>query len=250
MEITIEGLNAGKSTIIKDNKFFETKEYTNPFITELTKFTNKFIVNVQTPDQCTITGTSKDVTYNRVWVQAILPGETEYKETYNLVYALDTKTPVYKVFRAYKNPTSKNLYAFSNNWLITNEIKSNEKFEYDIKTLFGQMDNFEVNMRKLKSTFLSPEQKDIQTFLGNLIDKVLLLESTTINGKIKISPTDIIKSYIQVYNDSTSAYYINKTEECSLFNFYDSICSQITNSKDFINKFEKIMLINNLFEIC
>ena len=155
MEVTLEGLSAGKPTIIKNNSFLETKKYTEPFITELQKFTNKFVVNVQTPDQMTITGTGKDLTYNRVWVQAILPGELEYNETYNLVYALDTKVPVYKIFRAYMNPVSKNLYAFTDNWLISKEIKPEEGFSYDIKELFGAVNDLETNIRKLKSTFLS-----------------------------------------------------------------------------------------------
>lgn len=66
MEITLDGLNAGKPTIIKNNEFLETKEYTTPFITEMKKFTDKFVVNVQVPDQMTITGKGKDLTYNRV----------------------------------------------------------------------------------------------------------------------------------------------------------------------------------------
>lgn len=244
MEITLEGLSAGKPTIIKNNEFLETKEYTDPFITEMKKFTDKFVVNVQVPEQMTITNSGKDLTYNRVWVQAILPGESEYKETYNLVYALDTRIPVYKVFRAYMNPVSKNLYTFTDNWLIAKELKSKEKLEYDIKSLFETVNNLETNMRKLKSTFLPTDKK--QNFLGELIDRALIFENKTINGKIKLSTNDIIKAYESIYSDSSSPYYTNS--ECTMFNYYDAICAQIT--KDFVNRFEKTMLINNLLKIC
>lgn len=244
MEITLEGLSAGKPTIIKNNEFLETKEYTDPFITEMKKFTDKFVVNVQVPEQMTITNSGKDLTYNRVWVQAILPGESEYKETYNLVYALDTRIPVYKVFRAYMNPVSKNLYTFTDNWLIAKELKSKEKLEYDIKSLFETVNNLETNMRKLKSTFLPTDKK--QNFLGELIDRALIFENKTINGKIKLSTNDIIKAYESIYSDSSSPYYVNS--ECTMFNYYDAICAQIT--KDFVNRFEKTMLINNLLKIC
>lgn len=161
-----------------------------------------------------------------------------------MVYALDTRVPVYKVFRAYMNPVSKNLYAFTNNWLIAKELKPNEKLEYDIKELFGAVNDLETNMRKLKSTFLSTDKK--QNFLGELIDKTLVYESKAINGKVKLSVNDIIKAYESVYSDSSSPYYANG--ECTAFNYYDAICAQIT--KDFVNRFEKTMLINNLFGIC
>lgn len=66
MEITLEALLNGKPTVIKDNKYFSTKEYVQPFIDEMSKFTKTFIVNVQLPDQVTISNNSKDLTYNRV----------------------------------------------------------------------------------------------------------------------------------------------------------------------------------------
>lgn len=36
-----------------------------------------------------------------------------FAETYNLVYALDVRKPVYKLFKAYKNKKSTNLYVFN-----------------------------------------------------------------------------------------------------------------------------------------
>ena len=131
--------------------------------------------------------------------------------------------------------------------MIAKELKPNEKLEYDIKELFGAVNDLETNMRKLKSSFLPTDKK--QKFLGELIDKVLVYESKTLNGKIKLSSNDIIKAYESIYNDSGSPYYISENEECSMFNF-DAICAQITGTKDFVNRFEKTMLINNLFQLC
>lgn len=132
--------------------------------------------------------------------------------------------------------------------MIAKELKPNEKLEYDIKELFGAVNDLETNMRKLKSSFLPTDKK--QKFLGELIDKVLVYESKTLNGKIKLSSNDIIKAYESIYNNSGSPYYISENEECSMFNFYDAICAQITGTKDFVNRFEKTMLINNLFQLC
>lgn len=66
MEITIGKLLEGKSTVIKDNEYLSTKEYVNPFIEIMKKFTADFSVQVQLPSQLTITDSKEDITYNRV----------------------------------------------------------------------------------------------------------------------------------------------------------------------------------------
>ena len=66
MEITIEKLLEGKSTIIKDSEYLSTKDYVSPFIELMKKFTNDFSIQVQLPSQLTITDSAKDITYNRV----------------------------------------------------------------------------------------------------------------------------------------------------------------------------------------
>ena len=66
MEITLNALLEGKPTIIREKEYFATKNYIQPFIDEMSKFTKEFVVNVQLPDQVTISNDSKDVTYNRV----------------------------------------------------------------------------------------------------------------------------------------------------------------------------------------
>ena len=66
MEITLDRLLSGKPTVIKNKNYFQTSDYVSPFLNHMTKFTDKFIVNVQTPDQLTITDDEEDTTYNRV----------------------------------------------------------------------------------------------------------------------------------------------------------------------------------------
>lgn len=66
MEITLNALLEGKPTIIREKEYFATKDYIQPFIDEMSKFTKEFVVNVQLPDQITISNDNKDVTYNRV----------------------------------------------------------------------------------------------------------------------------------------------------------------------------------------
>lgn len=66
MEITLDALMKGKPTIIKDKSYFRTADYVEPFLEQMSKFTSRFIVNVQTPDQVTVTNGDEDLTYNRV----------------------------------------------------------------------------------------------------------------------------------------------------------------------------------------
>jgi len=66
MEITLDRLRIGKPTIIKNKEYFATREYVDPFLDAMSKFTNNFIVNVQTPDQITTTDGEEDLTFNRV----------------------------------------------------------------------------------------------------------------------------------------------------------------------------------------
>ena len=66
MEITKDLLLEGKSTIIKNKNYLSTKEYVEPFFDEMSKFTDNFIIRVQTPNQMTLSGENKDITFNRV----------------------------------------------------------------------------------------------------------------------------------------------------------------------------------------
>lgn len=66
MEITLTRLLEGKPTIIKGKEYLATKEYVNPFIEEMSKYTDKFIVHVQEPDQLLINNENNDTTFNRV----------------------------------------------------------------------------------------------------------------------------------------------------------------------------------------
>lgn len=66
MEITIEKLLEGKSTVIKDKEYLSTADYVVPFLEIMSKFTKDFYCKVEIPKQLTITDRKQDITYNRV----------------------------------------------------------------------------------------------------------------------------------------------------------------------------------------
>lgn len=66
MEITLDALIQGKPTIIKDKTYLSTRDYVEPFLSQVSKYTNKFICKVQPPKQLTISNQKEDITYNKV----------------------------------------------------------------------------------------------------------------------------------------------------------------------------------------
>lgn len=252
MEITLNALLEGKPTIIREKEYFATKDYIQPFIDEMSKFTKEFVVNVQLPDQVTISNDSKDVTYNRVWIQAIMPDKCTidgYAETYGLIYALDARIPVYKVYRAYVNKETHNLCVFDPNWIQVYELKPETKLTYSIRELMEKPFDIEKRLKIMKNTFISADIEDVHKLLGKLINRSLLYEYRNVGGKVKISSSDVIKAFEDVYHNNNSHYYVQPTVEGSLHNYYSAFCSQITNSKDIINRFEKTILVGMLFDL-
>ena len=76
MDIQLDTLLKGKQTRIKDKEYFETEAYVNPFLERMSKITSDFRVKVELPEQITLTKDGdvnfEDITYNRVWIQAVL----------------------------------------------------------------------------------------------------------------------------------------------------------------------------------
>ena len=128
-------------------------------------------------------------------------------------------------------------------------MKPGEKLVYSIKELMEKPFDIKQRLKVMKNTFISADIEDTHKLLGKLINRSLQYEYHNIGGKIKISPTDVIKTFEDVYLDSTSHYYVQPTVEGSLHNYYGALCSQITKSKDIINRFEKTILVGMLFDL-
>lgn len=254
MEITKELLLKGKSTIIKNKNYLSTKEYVEPFFDEMSKFTNDFIIRVQTPNQMTITDDTTDVTFNRVWIQALMPIDhtiDNHRECYHLIYGLDVKKPIYKLARGYINQACTNLCIFDPQWLTVYELQPEQKFSYSIKNLMELTSNFEVILKKMKNTFLSSDINKRQKLLGEMIEKSIIFEHNNLSGKVKLSPNMVIKAYENVYLNSSSNYYVKSSEECSVFNYYNAFTELIrdSNKKDLITGYEKTLLVGQLFNL-
>lgn len=246
MEITLDLLLKGKPTIIKDQEFLPTKDYVGDFVTEMLKFTDNFIVNVTLPTQLTLTNKEEDITFNKVWIQAIMPSKVALKEVINLVYALDIKKPCYKIFKTYSEEGRH--IVFDDKWIYTGEIKNGENFKLPIKDLMEKENNVFLIISKIKKQFLDENEK--YDFLGKLVEKSMLYEKDSITGKVKLSPNLINKVHESIYLDSTSKLY-RKDQEVVLYDLYIALLEQIKDGykKDIINIFEKSILAAQILNI-
>ena len=155
----------------------------------------------------------------------------------------------YKVYRGMLNRACTNLCVFDPSWMEVNEIKPGENFIYHITALMEKVSHFEATIKKMKNTVLSSDVEERHNRLGNWIEKCVLEEYTGTGGKVKLSPSTVIDAYNGVYFDSSSKYYVGD-EDSTVFNFYNAFTEIIKDDKkDIINKFEKTLLINSLFEL-
>ena len=128
-------------------------------------------------------------------------------------------------------------------------MKPETKLTYSIRELMEKSFDIRRRLKTMKNTFISTDIEDVHELLGKFINRALLYEQRNAGGKVKISPTDVVKAFESVYHDHTSRYYVQPTVEGSLHNYYGAFCSQITNSKDIINRFEKTILVGMLFDL-
>ena len=246
MEITLDLLFKGKPTVIKDKEFLSTKEYVSSFLKEMAKFTDKFIINVTLPSQITITNKEEDLTFNKVWIQALLPTKDTLQECINLVYALDVKKPCYKIFRTYV--VEGRHFVFNKTWLKTGEIKPGEIFKVSAQELMELENPINIIVEKLSKTFLSDDKK--YDLLGQLVEKSMMYEYDSISGKVKLSPNNVIKAHEAVYLDTTSKLY-KDNQEATVYDFYSALLDQNKDGyrKDILNVFEKSYLAGQLLNL-
>jgi hypothetical protein len=126
-------------------------------------------------------------------------------------------------------------------------IKEDQPFKLPIKDLMEMENDVPMITSKMKNIFLADESK--HDLLGRLVEKSMLFEYESISGKVKLSPASIIKSYENIYLDSTSKLY-KKDQEANVYELYVALLEQIKDGykKDIVNVFEKSCLIKNLLE--
>lgn len=256
MKLTIDELLKGKATIIKNKEYLSTEAYVTPFLERMSKFTNTFEIQAKLPDQMSLTKKEdlnlEDTIFNRVWIQAIMPEEysvANHKEVIGLVYGLDTRKPIAKIYRGVLNMACLNLCVFNPEFLRVQEVEPEHPINFKCLTpLMEQASDVKTWLDKLANTNIPYDNKSINENLGLWIRRVLNYSYDEGYGKVKLATSVAIDAYKMLYEKSDSPYYVKQGYDTTMFNLYNAFTEIITNvdTKDIMNKAEKTLLLKDI----
>lgn len=253
MEITIDELLKGKATRIKNKEYFPTRAYVEPFLDRVSKtLTDKFIVKVETPEQITTNEGTEDITYNRVWIQGILPDEfniENHQEVIGMVMGLDVRKPIAKFYRGGVNMACCNLCVFNPSFLECQEIYPEAALNYkSVDTLINRASELRQWLNTLHTTTFERSEQNINESLGMWVRRCLDISFNNGFGKVKLAVSSAIDAYKLLFVDSESDYYVHPGDNTDLFNIYNAFTDIISNDKDkdIMNKAEKCLLLKDI----
>lgn len=255
MKISINELLKGKGTLIKEKEYLPTKSYVEPFLERMSKFTDDFRVEVRLPDQITKVDSTEDITYNRVWIQAVLPGNgifDNHQEVIGFLYGLDAKKPIAKIYRGALNMACTNLCIFNPSALSVQEIEPGKAINYrPVTTLMEQTNDVKVWLEKLSDTYFSRDRQSLERELGRWIHNSIIKSYDTGYGKVNLATSSPVSAFKKLFIDDKSPYYIKKdVDQVDMFTVYNAFTQIITDdSKDLINKAEKTLLLKSILDI-
>lgn len=259
MQLTINELLKGKATIIKGKEYFSTEAYVTSFLKYMSKFTDDFRVQVKLSDQMSLTKEEninlEDTVFNRVWIQAVLPEEYSFdnhKEVVGLVYGLDTRKPIYKIYRGALNMACLNLCVFNPSFLNVQELLPEKPISIKcIEPLMSQTSDIKAWLTKLSETEVPYDEDTIRYNLGAWVKNSLKASYTSGFGKVKLATSTAIDAYKLLYEDKESPYFIKQGESTTMFNVYNAFTQLISNTdtRDIINKVEKTLLLKSILNL-
>lgn len=259
MQISIDQLMNGKATRIGKRAYLPTAAYVEPFIERMSKFTDDFRIQVKLPDQITKTKDGgidvDDVTYNRVWIQAVMPEEYSFDnhdEVVGFIYGLDVRKPVVKIYRGGLNRACTNLCVFNPSFLSIQELSPEKAINYrPVTTLMEQTNDMKVWLEKLHKTEFERTDELIERNLGMWIRNSINLSYDTGYGKVKLATSTPIDAYKLMFENKKSEYFIPEDKPVNMFTVYNAFTQLISNDggKDIMNKVEKTLLLKDILTI-
>lgn len=258
MEITVSELLKGRATRIKKNEYLKTEAYVTPFLNKMSKFTNDFRVQVKLPDQITKTTDGEidmdDITYNRVWIQAVMPEEyafDNHQEVVGMVYGLDTRKPVVKIYKGGLNMACTNLCVFNPSFLNVQELEPEKTINFSsVDTLLSQTNDLKVWLEKLHNEEFEVTPDNVNESMGRWINNCWDTAWNKGYGTVKVSDSLVLGASKLLFRDEESPYYVGKDSSTDMFNVYNAFTQMITDdSRDIMNKFEKTYLIKDILSL-
>lgn len=256
MDVTLEQAMLGMPTKIKNKEYFGTKAYIEPFIDRMSKYTDNFTIQVRPADQISLNKDGdvnfENIVYNRVWVEALLPDEYAYEghqQSVSLLYALDTRKPLYKIFKNTVRMACLNMCVFSPELIQVRELEPESAIDYIFANQVMEMtDNTKAMLNKLADSYT--KRSELTDRLGEWVDRSLEANINTGFGKVQLAESTAISVYKSLVKDEKSDYYTSEGDICN-FDIYNAFTDIITHDKgrDLVNKYEKIYLVKDIMDI-
>lgn len=256
MQISIDQLMNGKATRIGKRAYLPTAVYVEPFIERMSKFTKDFIVEVELPKQVTRTVdgdvNADDITYNRVLIQAVMPESCSFDnhdEVIGMVYGLDVRKPVAKIYRGALNRACTNLCVFDPEFLQMQPVNPEEALSYKaVEYLLSQTSDIKLMLENLHNTIWKAEDDLVSLNLGKWQRNAMHMVYNVGYGDVKIGTDLVTKAYSSMFEDPDSSYYIGVGNEVDMFTVYNAFTQLISNDKgkDLMNRAEKTLLLRNI----
>ena len=259
MEIDLNTLLQGKATIIKGKEYFCTEAYVTPFLERMSKFTNDFRIQAKLPDQLSITKKEdlnlEDTVFNRVWIQAVMPEEYSFsghQEVIGMVYGLDTRKPVAKIYRGALNMACLNLCVFNPTLLNIQSLEPERPINFKcIQSLMEETSDIKVWLDKLLNTEVPYDDQVINENLGLWVRETIKCSYDVGFGKVKLASSTAVDAYKLLYEKEDSPYFVKPGESTNMFNIYNAFTELISNTdtRDILNKAEKTLLLKDILSL-
>lgn len=257
MELTIEQALKGKATRIKDKEYLQTKAYIEPFLDRMSKFTSEFKIKAELPNQYTLTKTGEvdmeDITFNRMWIQAILPDEyafSNHKEVIGMIYGLDVRKPIVKFYKGALNMACTNLSVFNPEQLSVNELAPETGINFSpIKRIMEQTCDISKYLHTLSNTEFPLDQEFIERELGRWVNNSIIKSYDNGFGKVKLANSTVLDAYKNLFINDKSEYFLDNSNN-NMFTVYNAFTHQISNKdKDIMNTADKTYLLKQILDI-
>lgn len=258
MDITLDQILRGKQTRIKNKEYFPTAAYVEPFLERVSRLTDNFVCKGVLPDQITLTKEGdidlEDQTFNRVWIQAVLPDSypiQNHNNVIGMVYGLDVRKPVFKVYKGALNSACTNLCIFNAEELSCQEIEPETTVDFRcVDRIIEYTDDTAATIRELMNREFNTDSRLVNEELGMWIRRCIEMSYNTGFGAVKVAtstPIDAIKMLL--YKEDSDYYVGNK--EANMYDVYGAFTQVITNNltKDIMNQTEKTLLIKDILGI-
>lgn len=250
-EMTVEQLLNGKELIVAGKKYLPTKEYVEPFLDKMSKYTDTFLVKARTPN--IITSDIENIGYSRVLVQAVLNDKIDnHQNVIGLLYGLDTRVPIAKIYSGAINCACTNLCVFNPSEITVQEM-THQRINYSmVDEYVNNSDNTLDMIKGMKEYIISISNKETRE---RLLGKWMLnsMESSYDNGLAvsKISSSMIMKAYKSLFlnNRTNNKYFAGNCSETTMFNVYNAFTEIISHDdRDFFNMPDKTLLLRSILE--